>query len=148
MSLYVNNSVFVLLGLQYIYIYVKLDYNIFIYKITSSVDWYNIFTMYPTTAIITASFLFCKYKKIIFVQITTHETQVKEKIIQMWKKIRYDNINSLIWPLKQTHKADSFTSYQNSIGISQHPFWQHIDRKNVLILDVERGLLSGYNPIE
>lgn len=77
MSLYVNNSVFVLLGLQYIY--VKLDYNIFIYKITSSVDWYNIFTMYPTTAIITASFfVFCKYKKIIFVQITTHETQVKE----------------------------------------------------------------------
>lgn len=76
MSLYVHNSVFVLLGLQYIY--VKLDYNIFIYKITSSVDWYNIFTMYPTTAIITASLLFCKYKKIIFVQITTHEIQVKE----------------------------------------------------------------------
>lgn len=69
---------FVLLGLQYIY--VKLYYNIYIYicKITSSVDWYNIFTMYPTTAIITASLLFCKYKKIIFVQITTHEIQVKE----------------------------------------------------------------------
>lgn len=76
MSLYVNNIVFVLQGLQYIY--VKLYYNIFLYRITSSVDWYNIFTMYPTTAIITASLLFCKYKKIIFVQITTHEIQVKE----------------------------------------------------------------------